>query len=74
MAGLFGRCQLRQREGYGPHGALVESASCWKPSVAYLVLNCVPLKEADYFAVLFVRGIPYQSLGKSIGALALTIS
>ena len=39
-------------------------ASCWKPSVAYLVLNFAALwKKQTTLPSLAYAGIPYQSLG-----------
>src|SRR5437868_15055127 len=43
-----------------------------KPNVAYLVLNFCPLwKKQTMLPSLAYAGIPYQSLGERVGALAL---
>lgn len=43
-------------------------ASCWKPNVAYLVLNLAALwKKQTIFPSLAYAGIPYQTLGESWG-------
>src|SRR5256886_2087302 len=50
-------------------------ASCWKPNVAYLVLNfCALWKKPTTLPSLAYAGIPYQSLGARAGALAWMIA
>src|SRR5205823_4941589 len=47
-------------------------AASLKPSVAYLVLNfCASWKKQTTLPSLAYAGIPYQSLGERVGALAL---
>src|SRR6202165_1893276 len=48
-------------------------ASSLKPNVAYLVLNfCALWKKQTILPSLAYAGIPYQSFGERVGALALT--
>src|SRR6516165_11043121 len=50
-------------------------ASCWKPKVAYLVLNFAALwKKQTTLPSLAYAGIPYQVFGARAGALALMIA
>src|SRR3954454_24877480 len=50
-------------------------AACWKPNVAYRVLNLAALwKKQTTLPSLAYAGIPYQSLGERAGALALMIA
>src|SRR5512143_3701756 len=47
-------------------------ASCWKPNVAYLVLNfCERWKKQTTLSSLAYAGIPYQVFGQRAGALAV---
>src|ERR1700685_790911 len=46
-----------------------------KPSIAYLLLNfCALWKKQTALPSLAYAGIPYQSLGERVGALALMIA
>ena len=72
---LVGGGQLRQREGGRPHGAFVEVRLVAEAERRVPRLELLrALEEADDLAVPGIRGIPYQVLGESAGALALMIA